>query len=191
MLVGVALCCIYYVFFSSRRRHTRCALVTGVQSCALPISGVVHTLRAIPEACARLQGEFTRDAAQPDRFAAVRTSANCQPRARLVYAAKARPSVQAGWIFNDVIRVPNAACATQQAVVRVWRRAADVAPPKLDDQGRSRIYLKESLAKAKAGQLAPIPVYAASMQAAGLHCQGSSAERRVGKECGRTCILRG
>src|SRR3546814_2282886 len=26
-----------YCFFSSRRRHTRCALVTGVQTCALPI----------------------------------------------------------------------------------------------------------------------------------------------------------
>src|SRR3546814_3725298 len=30
------LCVIF--FFSSRRRHTRCALVTGVQTCALPIS---------------------------------------------------------------------------------------------------------------------------------------------------------
>src|SRR3546814_12468568 len=32
---------LYYVlifFFSSRRRHTSCALVTGVQTCALPIS---------------------------------------------------------------------------------------------------------------------------------------------------------
>src|SRR3546814_9085862 len=36
--------CVYLVlfvavffFFSSRRRHTRCALVTGVQTCALPI----------------------------------------------------------------------------------------------------------------------------------------------------------
>src|SRR3546814_171119 len=29
--------CIF--FFSSRRRHTRCALVTGVQTCALPICG--------------------------------------------------------------------------------------------------------------------------------------------------------
>src|SRR3546814_15129470 len=28
------MCCF---FFSSRRRHTRCALVTGVQTCALPI----------------------------------------------------------------------------------------------------------------------------------------------------------
>src|SRR3546814_10789589 len=26
-------------FFSSRKRHTRCALVTGVQTCALPILG--------------------------------------------------------------------------------------------------------------------------------------------------------
>src|SRR3546814_18854291 len=30
--------CIWYLFFfASRRRHTRCALVTGVQTCALPI----------------------------------------------------------------------------------------------------------------------------------------------------------
>src|SRR3546814_9651397 len=28
----------FLLFFSSRRRHTRCALVTGVQTCALPIS---------------------------------------------------------------------------------------------------------------------------------------------------------
>src|SRR3546814_6542355 len=34
----------YLFFFSSRRRHTRCALVTGVQTCALPIS---HD-RAVP-----------------------------------------------------------------------------------------------------------------------------------------------
>src|SRR3546814_4692325 len=27
-------------FFSSRRRHTRCALVTGVQTCALPILSI-------------------------------------------------------------------------------------------------------------------------------------------------------
>src|SRR3546814_4139060 len=30
-------CCVCFFFFSSRRRHTRCALVTGVQTCALPI----------------------------------------------------------------------------------------------------------------------------------------------------------
>src|SRR3546814_10729938 len=30
--------CFFFVFFSSRRRNMRCALVTGVQTCALPIS---------------------------------------------------------------------------------------------------------------------------------------------------------
>src|SRR3546814_7048107 len=30
-------CDLFKCFFSSRRRHTRCALVTGVQTCALPI----------------------------------------------------------------------------------------------------------------------------------------------------------
>src|SRR3546814_6597093 len=34
----------FVFFFSSRRRHTRCALVTGVQTCALPISMVSHYL---------------------------------------------------------------------------------------------------------------------------------------------------
>src|SRR3546814_3974460 len=29
---------VYTFFFSTRRRHTSCALVTGVQTCALPIS---------------------------------------------------------------------------------------------------------------------------------------------------------
>src|SRR3546814_16179994 len=35
-LLGVMFCVSF--FFSSRRRHTRCALVTGVQTCALPIT---------------------------------------------------------------------------------------------------------------------------------------------------------
>src|SRR3546814_9750744 len=30
------------MFFSSRRRQTRCALVTGVQTCALPIFGLFN-----------------------------------------------------------------------------------------------------------------------------------------------------
>src|SRR3546814_1391757 len=43
------------VYVSSRRRHTRCALVTGVQTCALPIYpdllayvGLSYTFRQIP-----------------------------------------------------------------------------------------------------------------------------------------------
>src|SRR3546814_16289678 len=39
----------FVFFFSSRRRHTRCALVTGVQTCALPIC-VSLSVNAIYEA---------------------------------------------------------------------------------------------------------------------------------------------
>src|SRR3546814_18280741 len=38
---------VYCFFFSSRRRHTRCALVTGVQTCALPISIDVSGIPAL------------------------------------------------------------------------------------------------------------------------------------------------
>src|SRR3546814_177065 len=49
--------CFIVFFFSSRRRHTRCALVTGVQTCALPISAATAAckLSAAPATptCAR------------------------------------------------------------------------------------------------------------------------------------------
>src|SRR3546814_6589472 len=37
-----------FFFFSSRRRHTRCALVTGVQTCALPIFPHPNRARVAP-----------------------------------------------------------------------------------------------------------------------------------------------
>src|SRR3546814_9725875 len=37
---------VVFFFFSSRRRHTSCALVTGVQTCALPIFRILGS-----EAC--------------------------------------------------------------------------------------------------------------------------------------------
>src|SRR3546814_3163646 len=41
---------IVFFFFSSRRRNTRCALVTGVQTCALPISEkIAEKLGALDE----------------------------------------------------------------------------------------------------------------------------------------------
>src|SRR3546814_18415095 len=45
-----------YFFFSSRRRHTRCALVTGVQTCALPILTCVAVLLSRPPASPRQLG---------------------------------------------------------------------------------------------------------------------------------------
>src|SRR3546814_20351040 len=52
-------------FFSSRRRHTRCALVTGVQTCALPISfgvlGLVVDEQRLRRRCAELPQALQED----------------------------------------------------------------------------------------------------------------------------------
>src|SRR3546814_16137488 len=65
-------------FFSSRRRHTRCALVTGVQTCALPISplagtglpgspgGPARAARAIARATVADPGSPARDRRRAD-----------------------------------------------------------------------------------------------------------------------------
>src|SRR3546814_9437100 len=41
-------------FFSSRRRHTRCALVTGVQTCALPICNRLQRIQRAEQQCTDL-----------------------------------------------------------------------------------------------------------------------------------------
>src|SRR3546814_15871247 len=50
-------------FFSSRRRHTRCALVTGIQTCALPILTIARIEFQIVQ-------QFEREITE-DGFAAV------------------------------------------------------------------------------------------------------------------------
>lgn len=132
--------------------------------------GVAHTLRTIPEACVRLEGTFTGEAAAPYDFRAVRTSAGCQPRAHLVDPAKARPSLDRGWKLNDVVVVPQAGCAGRQAVVTVWRKPVDVGTPGLDGQGRARIYLDESMEKVASGDLAPVTLFAAALTLRGAGC---------------------
>src|SRR3546814_7293192 len=49
-------------FVSSRRRHTRCALVTGVQTCALPICREASHLIAIPILHKKMQETNSPDA---------------------------------------------------------------------------------------------------------------------------------
>src|SRR6184192_4503283 len=55
--------CLVSFFFSSRRRHTRCRLVTGVQTCALPISEQT-SLRGKTDAPSSTR--ITRDSASED-----------------------------------------------------------------------------------------------------------------------------
>src|SRR3546814_6964591 len=57
-------CCVVFCCLSSRRRHTMCALVTGVQTCALPISAAVGAFRrhyARPAIAALQQERLARD----------------------------------------------------------------------------------------------------------------------------------
>src|SRR3546814_9797552 len=62
MLVGVSCLLLFIFFFSSRRRHTRCALVTGVQTCALPISRKLKTEAAIQSGDTVMLAGLIRDA---------------------------------------------------------------------------------------------------------------------------------
>src|SRR3546814_7595728 len=57
-------------FFSSRRRHTRCALVTGVQTCALPISGA-DSLVAGGAVSVSVWANAAKDSAARTRLAAI------------------------------------------------------------------------------------------------------------------------
>src|SRR3546814_18932609 len=58
------LCFVLFVFFSSRRRHTRCALVTGVQTCALPIFFALGTIDGLAA-----RARVLDDALEPARIA--------------------------------------------------------------------------------------------------------------------------
>src|SRR3546814_1166633 len=53
--------CVFSFFFSSRRRHTRCALVTGVQTCALPIC-VTLANETPTGAAVKIRGSMLRNA---------------------------------------------------------------------------------------------------------------------------------
>src|SRR3546814_10389664 len=79
------------LFVSSRRRHTRCALVTGVQTCALPILAGVQVnghsidgtnVDAAGERPARSMSEFK---AVIVRHAADRRGKFIEPRARVAH----------------------------------------------------------------------------------------------------------
>src|SRR3546814_7292870 len=60
----------FFFFLSSSIRHTRCALVTGVQTCALPICAPIidTSVEAAPEAVA--SSRRAAQAAPPDPLAA-------------------------------------------------------------------------------------------------------------------------
>src|SRR3546814_2044520 len=62
-----------FCFFSSRRQHTRCAVVTGVQTCALPICFKVAVRTIIPVLAAWAAVASNR----PDRSPADKKGKKC------------------------------------------------------------------------------------------------------------------
>src|SRR3546814_6153637 len=70
----------YIFFFSSRRRHTRCALVTGVQTCALPICIVELAPLEVDDAVATLVA--TAHAPRGDATMVVAAAGLAQPLGR-------------------------------------------------------------------------------------------------------------
>src|SRR3546814_18817581 len=84
------------VCFSSRRRHTRCALVTGVQTCARPISRSDRRL-ADAEAVLRRHGE--RGSGLARRSRKYRHSGLARTARRIIFAAIAIVVATAIWGF--------------------------------------------------------------------------------------------
>src|SRR3546814_7860654 len=94
----VAVSLIDFFFFSSRRRHTRCALVTGVQTCALPIlltsscrsrnsftstaSTSCSSGSPSATACVAASRECRSGSGQRQRAGASRSDSSSQPRRR-------------------------------------------------------------------------------------------------------------
>src|SRR3546814_14450618 len=83
-------------FFSSRGRHTRCALVTGVQTCARPISELDKMLKHIGEGNLTISTHMTDESESPDAHSALLT----------VTKNGVAPFVVGIWGGVDVIRDP-------------------------------------------------------------------------------------
>src|SRR3546814_4546564 len=82
----------YVFFFSSRRRHTRCALVTGVQTCALPISRDAHV---------EVRHRRAVDEAQPHTFAALEQAGPVAGRRRAVDQEGVGQAVDVGQVRSE------------------------------------------------------------------------------------------
>src|SRR3546814_218025 len=136
--VYILLLCFLCFFFSSRRRHTICALVTGVQTCALPIWSVSSFATALtksgwstcPQAGVRYSGE-----ARSTRVPGSPSSAASASR-RVAAASPTLPPSPTNAIVAGFITWTRQACGDVGAgAVRLLRRRPH---PPVRDARRSR-----------------------------------------------------
>src|SRR3546814_7176244 len=97
-------------FFSSRRRHTRCALVTGVQTCALPILvGEVEKALAVKLVGARFGDRGDRDRTDLVEFGlVVRADDAIFTHRELRKRVALRRILPGDAVLEDVILLPDA-----------------------------------------------------------------------------------
>src|SRR3546814_2820281 len=98
-------------FFSSRRRHTRCALVTGVQTCALPIFGELLVIVRAEAAVAEPQ-----PADQPAMHQQVGVSADRRREVGVARQAEAEMPGIARRVVRLRLQIGRASCRE-----RVWQ----------------------------------------------------------------------
>src|SRR3546814_2846561 len=206
-----------FFFFSSRRRHTRCALVTGVQTCALPILS-----RHAGQGGRRLEVQDARTAHRLDDRVSRPRGQSDRPQRRMS-GVNAPLRIEAGevidWMVLDRPEAANALStplldALSEALVRLRDSGAPVIGIRGAGKGFSAgvdlsEYNAAATPTADAARLRrnverwldiwrhPKPVIVA------VHgfCMGIAAqlpsfadirseERRVGKECVSTCRSR-
>ncbi len=112
MLVKLALlfyCCFF--FFSSRRRHTRYISVTGVQTCALPISRIRGKVQAGDYIVPSGLNDGTGMAISPDRL----TSAHCS---QIVGRAWQSSGVEGVKLIDTSVGLQASAQALQEMALR-------------------------------------------------------------------------
>src|SRR3546814_9754785 len=127
-----------FFFFSSRRRHTRCALVTGVQTCALPIScmtkpkeSLEDLRREIDTIDTRLHDLIMQRAALAGRISAAKGEASM---------ASIRPAREAEIMRRLAAR--HAGEFPRAALARIWRELIS-AITRIQDTGRSEEHTSE------------------------------------------------
>src|SRR3546814_1977412 len=97
-------------FFSSRRRHTRCALVTGVQTCALPIcthTGSSEISSAADDLARRTEQQAAAlqqtSAAMNDVTASVRDTAQSAAQVSHTVAEAEKEAIRGGEVVKQAI----------------------------------------------------------------------------------------
>src|SRR3546814_7102551 len=92
-------------FFSSRRRHTRCALVTGVQTCALPISDTLNSVVAKVNETQE-QEDVVTEAYERGETTDIATVALIQSRASITFEATLQVRNKLLSAYRDIMNMP-------------------------------------------------------------------------------------